>query len=146
VRPEQLTWLAAELDRAGGRPVVVFTHQPLEGSESGGAALELLAAHPTVLAAVAGHVHRNEIRRGPGGVWLVTTASLADFPAQARFFRLVRTADDGVALETFMVDHGPGPGGLAATARELAYLDAQGGRPNDFAGTRADRNVRLYRR
>ena len=28
--------------------------------------------------------------------------------------------------------------------RELAYLDAQGGRPQDFAGSREDRNVRLF--
>jgi hypothetical protein len=33
---------------------------------------------------------------------------------------------------------------LADTARELAYLDAQGGRPQHEAGTRLDRNVRLY--
>jgi hypothetical protein len=34
--------------------------------------------------------------------------------------------------------------GLAGVARELAFLDAQGGRPQGFAGTRADRNARLY--
>jgi len=78
-------------------------------------------------------------------VWLIETASLADHPQQARFFRVVRTADGAVALETFMVDHGPGPGGLAATSLELGYLDAQGGRPNGFAGRREDRNVRLFR-
>lgn len=44
-----------------------------------------------------------------------------------------------------MVDHGAGPRGLAATSLALAYLDAQGGRPNGFAGGRDDRNVRLYR-
>jgi hypothetical protein len=49
----------------------------------------------------------------------------------------------GLALETWMLDHGSGPGGLAATSRELAYLDAQGGRPGRFAGARGDRNARL---
>ena len=29
-------------------------------------------------------------------------------------------------------------------SHELAYLDAQGGRPLGFAGARADRNARLY--
>jgi hypothetical protein len=43
-----------------------------------------------------------------------------------------------------MVDHGPGPGGLAAISRDLAFLDAQGGRPQHFAGGPLDRNVRLY--
>ena len=56
-------------------------------------------------------------------------------------FRL-RETGDGVALETWMVDHDGG--GLAGISRELAYLDAQGGRPQHFAGTRADRNTRLF--
>ena len=41
-----------------------------------------------------------------------------------------------------MVDHDGR--GLAGISRELAYLDAQGGRPQNFAGTREDRNARLY--
>ena len=36
------------------------------------------------------------------------------------------------------------PDRLADIARELAYLDAQGGRPAGDAGTSADRNARLY--
>jgi hypothetical protein len=58
---------------------------------------------------------------------------------------VVRTGDGRIVLETSMVDHGAGPRGLAATSLALAYLDAQGGRPNGFAGGRDDRNVRLYR-
>jgi hypothetical protein len=34
---------------------------------------------------------------------------------------------------------------LATISRQLAYLDFQGGRPQDFAGTRSDRNANLYR-
>ena len=56
-------------------------------------------------------------------------------------FRLRETAD-GVALETWMVDHDGQ--GLAGISRELAYLDAQGGRPQKFAGAKQDRNVRLF--
>jgi hypothetical protein len=41
-----------------------------------------------------------------------------------------------------MLDHDGG--GLAGVARELAFLDAQGGRPQGFAGQRADRNARLF--
>ena len=40
-----------------------------------------------------------------------------------------------------MLDTAPDP--LADTARELAYLDAQGGRPQREAGTAEDRNARL---
>jgi 3',5'-cyclic AMP phosphodiesterase CpdA len=141
----QLAWLRTQLDRAGDRPVVVFTHQPLDRAQNGPAALALLRAHPHVLAAIAGHTHRNDIRRaGADGPWLVTTASLADFPQQARMFRVVAVAGGGYALETWMVDHGPGPGGLAAISRDLAFLDAQGGRPQHFAGAPLDRNVRLH--
>ena len=31
-----------------------------------------------------------------------------------------------------------------ASSRELAYLDAQGGRPQGFAGAPSDRNARLF--
>jgi hypothetical protein len=40
-----------------------------------------------------------------------------------------------------MVDHDGR--GVAGPARELAYLDAQGGRPLGFAGRPSDRNARL---
>ena len=45
-------------------------------------------------------------------------------------------------LDTWMVDHDGR--GVAGPARELAYLDAQGGRPQGYAGRRDDRNARLY--
>ena len=56
-------------------------------------------------------------------------------------FSLKQTAN-GVALETWMVDHSDT--GLPGISEELAYLDAQGGRPQDFAGARSDRNARLF--
>ena len=100
-----------------------------------------------VVAALAGDSHRNRIapRRTPtGGYWLVQTAALADYPQQARMLRVRATAGGGTVLETWMLDTAPDP--LADTARELAHLDAQGGRPQHEAGARLDRNVRLYLR
>ena len=138
--PAQVDWLRTELARAGDRYVVVFSHNPLDSTDGGAAALAAMSASGRVVAAVAGNTHRNSIRVSHG-MWLVNTSSLADFPQQGRMFQL-REAGDGVVLETWMVDHDGR--GLAGISRELAYLDAQGGRPQGFAGGARDRNARLY--
>ncbi len=141
--PGQLPWLRDQLRLAGRRYVVLFTHEPLRKVDGGEAALRLLDSDRRVVATVAGDTHRNQIAPRAGH-WQITTSSLIDFPQQARAFRLVQTAGGGVALETWLIDHGPGPRGLAAISRELAYLDSQGGRPAGFSGGRLDRNVRLF--
>jgi 3',5'-cyclic AMP phosphodiesterase CpdA len=140
----QLRWLRAELRAAAGRPLLVFSHNPLDNTAGGDQALAALDATPGVLAVVAGNSHRNRIRpraTAIGGYWQISTSSLADHPQQARALRVRRTAG-GYALETWMLDHDGGA--LAGAARELAYLDAQGGRPQGLAGSRADRNARLF--
>ncbi len=143
VRPDQPGWLASRLDEAGERWVVVSSHQPLAGSEGGDALLSLLDAHPNVIAVLSGHTHRNLIEPR-AHYWLISTASLIDYPQQARALRVLRTQGGGVAIQTWMLDHAF-PGDLGTISRELAYLDAQGGRPKGFAGGRLDRNVTLYR-
>jgi 3',5'-cyclic AMP phosphodiesterase CpdA len=142
VTPAQVAWLREQLRQAGDRWAVVFAHNPLESSSGGEAALAAIDESSRVVAVVAGNRHRNTIEPR-AGYWLVGTSSLADFPQQARMFRLCET-DGGVALETWMVDHDGH--GLAGTARELAFLDAQGGRPQGFAGRPEDRNARLFLR
>ena len=138
VSAEQVAWLRGQLRTSSW--VVVFAHNPLESSDGGEAALAALDAAPRVVAVVSGNRHRNTIEPRDG-YWLIGTSSLADFPQQARMFRL-REASGGAVLETWMVDHDGR--GLAGTARELAYLDAQGGRPQGFAGRPTDRNARLF--
>ncbi len=147
VRPDQPAWLAAELAAADDRWVIAVSHQPLPSSEGGDQLLALLDQHPRVVAAVCGHTHRNSIEpraSAAGGYWLIETASLIDYPQQARALRLVETVGGGVALQTWMLDH-VFPGDLGSISRQLSYLDAQGGRPGAFAGGRLDRNVTLYR-
>jgi 3',5'-cyclic AMP phosphodiesterase CpdA len=143
---DEAAWLARQLRAAGDRYVLVFSHQPLTSYPAGGLALSLLDRDSHVIATVAGDTHRNRIlaRHTPaGGYWMITTSSLADYPQQARAFRLERTANGHVVLETWMIDHDDG--NMAGVARELSYLDVQGGRPLGFAGSRLDRNVLLYR-
>ncbi len=135
ITPAQLAWLRGELSRAGDRWIVVFAHNALPET-----ALRLLDATPRVAAVVRGNSHRNAIEPRDS-YWLISTSSLADFPQQARMFRL-REAPGGAVLETWMVDQDGR--GLAGVSRELAYLDAQGGRPQGFAGRPTDRNARLF--
>ncbi len=148
VAPEQPAWLERALAGAGGDWVIVCSHQPLAGAEGGERVLALLDRDPRVLAAIAGHTHRNRIVprvTARGGYWLIETASLIDYPQQARALRVLATEGGGAAIETWMLDHVL-PGRLGTISRQLAYLDAQGGRPHGYAGGPRDRNVTLYRR
>ena len=147
VSADQPAWLERQLGAAGDRWVIAVSHQPLASSAGGALLLELLDGSPRVLAALSGHTHRNRIEPRPtaaGGYWLISTASLIDYPQQARALRVLATAGGGIAIQTWMLDHAF-PGQLGTIARELSYIDAQGGRPGGFAGTRRDRNVTLYR-
>jgi hypothetical protein len=128
--PRDVAVLERELARAGDRWVVVVTHEPLARTPGADAVLARLDRHPRTLAALAGSVHRASVtpRRAPnGGWWLLTTPSIADFPMQARMLRVREAARGGALLDTWLLDLAPG--GLPDVARELAFLDAQGGRP-----------------
>ncbi len=108
VRPDQPAWLESELAAADTKWVIVVIHQPLPSSAGGEELLALLDQHPRVIAALSGHTHRNEIDPRPtahGGYWLINTASLIDYPQQARALRLVATRNGGVAIQTWMLDH-----------------------------------------
>ncbi len=147
VHPGQPDWLDRELSLAGDRWILVACHQPLTSSAGGEQILALLDRHPRVIAVINGHVHRNRIVARPtraGGYWLIATASLIDFPQQARALRVLDTQGGGVAIQTWMLDH-VFPGHLGTISRQLSYIDAQGGRPQGFRGGRLDRNVTLYR-
>ncbi len=148
VVPGQAAWLARQLAAAVPRWVLVVSHQPLATSEHGDTLLALLDRDPSVIATLAGHTHKNRIvprRTTGGGYWQITTASLIDYPQQARALRVIATAGGGVAIQTWMLDH-VFPGPLGTISRQLSFLDAQGGRPSGFSGARCDRNVTLYRR
>ncbi len=168
----QFGWLAGELTRSAGRPVVLFSHHPLETLVNGtcppGADRRILAdelrdlllAHPCVVAWINGHTHIHAVtpvfaRDAPGGFWQVTTASHIDWPQQARIIELVETPA-GLALCCTVLDSAAPaaftgsltPSDLAALGRELAANDWQlsfliNADGGAGAGTAADRNVIL---
>ncbi|CAB4902361.1 unannotated protein [freshwater metagenome] len=142
----QLAFLDRALASAGDRWVLVAFHDPLDRTARGRAIRDRLARAPRVLATLGGDTHHDlvqPVRTAAGGYWSITTSALADWPQQGRALRVRETAGGGVALETWKLDTAPDP--LGDVARELAYLDAQGGRPGGNAGAAADRNVRLFK-
>ncbi|MGI8846410.1 MAG: hypothetical protein ACR2HC_09615, partial [Thermoleophilaceae bacterium] len=121
VSPAQLAWLRGQLGAAGDRWIMVMTHQPLASSTAGRRVLDELDRSPRVVAALAGDTHTNKIRprrNTSGGYWMITTASLTDFPQQSRALRLRETPGGGVVIDTWMLDSARSR--LADTARSLA--------------------------
>jgi 3',5'-cyclic AMP phosphodiesterase CpdA len=146
---EERAFLRRQLRSGGDRAIVVASHHGLHRARGGEAARRLLDDDDRVVAELHGDTHRHEIRpvrTSAGGYWRISTSSLADWPQQGRMLRLVTGPDGSRALETWVVDHAGGAGGedLPGQARTLAYIDAQGGRPQRFAATRESRNARLW--
>jgi metallophosphoesterase (TIGR03767 family) len=167
----QLGWLEAELTANAARPVVLFSHHPLEtlvnDTRPPGAGRRVLAgemravllAHPCVVAWLNGHTHVHAVTAvtdGSGaGFWQVTTASHIDWPQQARIVEFLAipaglaigcTAIDSAAAASYQGSAGPAD--LAALARELAANDWQvrdqiTSDGGAGAGTASDRNVVL---
>jgi metallophosphoesterase (TIGR03767 family) len=168
----QLSWLHSELGACASRPVILFSHHPVEtmindrrppGAERrilGEEFRSFLLQHPCVVAWINGHTHIHSVTPvredgAPGGFWQITTASHIDWPQQARVIEVLQadgvlaiccTAIDSAAPAAFTaVD---GPASLAALGRELAANDWQ---LREFitaeggagAGAAADRNVIL---
>jgi 3',5'-cyclic AMP phosphodiesterase CpdA len=148
IRASQVRWLGAQLKAAGSRSVIAFSHSALSSCIHGDTALALLDHDPHVVATISGGSHRSKIepRNTPaGGYWEISTSSLLDYPEQARAFRLQRTANGGLVLQTWMLDPDPS-NRLATISMQLAYLDFQGGRTLGFSGEPGDRNASLYLR
>jgi metallophosphoesterase (TIGR03767 family) len=167
----QLSWLEAELTASAARPVVLFSHHPLEtlindtrppGADRRVLAAELrevLLGHLCVVAWLNGHTHVHAVSAitdaDGAGFWQVTTASHIDWPQQARIVEFLSTRG-GLAIACTVIDSaaaagfqgGADPADLAALARELAANDWQVRElitPDGGAGagTAADRNVVL---
>lgn len=131
----------------------------------------LLARHPSVIALVAGHSHRNRITPYPrpgGGFWEIVTSSHTDWPQQSRIIDLTDNGNGTLSIFTQVIEHSAPPRPakkrrvrgrilpqrevtrLASIARELAFNDphVENGEDgfSDRRGTPLDRNVELLLR
>jgi metallophosphoesterase (TIGR03767 family) len=174
VGQRQLEWLDDRIRDAGERLVVVATHHGPESltndtPDPNGDEARLLAEpvvavlhrHPKVVAWLCGHrhVHRITPRPSPdgrGGFWEIVTASIIDWPSQARVVELLELPDGALVIACTVVDHhgdlqpasdaAATVTGLAGVHREIgANLAASAGpvRVAHLAGTAADRNAIL---
>ncbi|MFG2225196.1 TIGR03767 family metallophosphoesterase [Streptomyces sp. NPDC048644] len=165
----QLAWLKRTLrdnERHANAHVMVFSHhtgtsmdntrpdpsRPDERRHTGAELIDLLSAHPSVVAWINGHTHKNEIVPHPG-FWEISTASHIDFPQLARVIELTDNHDGTLSLFTTLIESAApartdfadlSQTGLAALYRELS-CNTPGAR-TDLAGTPADRNVELLLR
>jgi hypothetical protein len=117
----------------------------------------LLHRFPNVILWLNGHIHRNTICPRPdpsgrtAGFWEVTTASLADWPSQARLVEIVSNGNGTISVLCTMIDHeapldpedGEGIMRLAAIHRELAANDPHAGIASGRQGQVSDRTVEL---
>lgn len=117
---EQFAWLKAELESLSNQYAIIASHHPSaamindyapEGADLrilGDEVVALLNTQPRVVAWLAGHVHHHSStwhQGSRGGFWEITTASLIDWPQQARTIEFVREKEH-VAIVSTVVDHG----------------------------------------
>ena len=155
----QLRWLEEQLDEADreGRLVVLASHHGPDTlvNERGADPDRVLAApmlevvhrHPCVVLWLTGHrhVHRITPRAGAaGGFWEITTASIIDWPSERRSIRLVRHPGGSVEIRTTVHAHTAPEGSLAWWHRALAERSGGSTVRNAMAGSRLDRDVRLF--
>ena len=157
----QCHWLAETLAQTAEEYVVIVCHHPTISLTNDYAPMgaaprvtgerltTLIAEHPQVVALLTGHIHRHAARlhprpghprgrgsRLPAGCWEIVTASLIDWPQQARILEFIREVHDGepsLAIVSTVVDHAGGltwqgdplenPLTLASLARDLAAND-----------------------
>ncbi|MDV6014662.1 TIGR03767 family metallophosphoesterase [Haloechinothrix sp. LS1_15] len=158
----QLAWLDERLSEADRQEVMVmlFSHHgprsldnpvqtpdPFLGPEgndlprhNADAVLDVVAAHPSVIAWVNGHTHDNIITSREGPFWDIGTAAHIDWPSQARLIDVLDNRDGTVSLFTTLVDHADDE--VASFARELMANDPQKGFDTGI-GADIDRNTEL---
>ena len=165
VGAQQLAWLDAclsEVDRSAGRKAILASHHGCASLVNrrghdperlhAQALTDVLHRHPCVLAWLVGHRHIHRIdahpprphaKAGAGrGFWEIATASIIDWPSQARAVELVRHPDGNLELVCTPLDHRSPAGTLAALHHDLARRFA-GTQAQGMQGRAQDGRVRL---
>ena len=113
-----LAWLREVLEQSADRYVIVTSHHPSwcltnaytldEPRHLAAEIVHLLLDHPQVIAWFSGHVHAHASlwheRADASGFWEITTASMIDWPQQARVIEIIR-AEGGIAMRSTLLDH-----------------------------------------
>lgn len=113
-----LAWLRDVLERSADRYVIVTSHHPSwcltnsytldEPRHLAAEVVYLLLENPQVIAWLSGHVHAHASlwheRADGSGFWEITTASMIDWPQQARVIEIIR-AEGGIAMRSTLLDH-----------------------------------------
>ncbi|GAB4306281.1 MAG: hypothetical protein Kow0090_21530 [Myxococcota bacterium] len=160
-------FLVPELEKvqAEGKLAIVASHFPsykldtraglagddLPGAVPGDALVETLNSYPNVIAYIAGHTHTNTILAHPApegkgeeyGYWEIVTASLLDFPQQARFVEIVYNGDGTGSIFLTLLDYASPEGSLAEMGRKLAIIDHVTGWSSETLGDIENRNAEL---
>ena len=165
VGKRQLAWLddcLREVSRTPGRWAIIASHHGCASlvNQRGHdpervhaqALTDVLHRHACVLAWLVGHRHihridahppRPQARTGGGrGFWEIATASIIDWPSQARAIELVRHEDGSLELVCTPLDHRSPTGTLAALHHGLAQRFA-GAQAQAMQGRAQDGRVRL---
>jgi hypothetical protein len=113
--------------------------------------IEALQSYPNVLMRLAGHTHENRVgflepptgRSDLFAYWQVETASLVDFPQQARFLEFVLNGDDTLSVYLTLLDYETERHPLAEEGRKRMFVDYQAGWSGRIAEAAQHRNVEL---
>ena len=115
---DPLSWLEAQLAKAGGKPVFVFTHTP-DGEdfynnevhpgwpEPNRSAWRRALAGGNVKAIIAGHYHRDELQQDEDGIPLHVGNAIADFWGRQASFRIYTYEDGRLSFRTVYIDDPP---------------------------------------
>lgn len=162
----QFQWLRQVLSESEGRYVVVLSHHPSwcltnphthdEPRHLAAEVVHLLLNYPCVVAWLSGHVHAHaSLWHGTdsSGFWEITTASLIDWPQQARRLEIIRS-EGRVGFRSTLLDHDAPVAwsaddlgdyrALASISRVLSandYHDREGGVRGWREGRDDDRNT-----